>query len=587
MALSMMVCTHGARAALPEDLSVSLRAAVEEVRSGELIFEIISHLYDQETQPKKKRCIEHFVRKLVNPEKNPIANITIYYHNLTYIRTGNPPNVDGLEWGNIFRDALTQYEATPRAHSGYHFNILSQDHLDFVSGGHCKGLSLLKILVSWNTKNRIDYSKYAGAKETPFEMLLNELPHLSADWFDDTYEGLISGLRPKSTQERVDRMILRSLVDFFQNHFEGVNAYNFVRRLPSSVCETFNARTMFQQGDNSDGLLDFLRHTLLKSKKIMLECAAFDLSTPQEVTGGHAVVVSCKAERFSLWDSNGYSFEFDNFLEFTEKVRRWLDVTFPKIEGYESQMLTLTTTGFSSVTEREDLEIDPRYQAVFQPTAEAVFKTSIDRGKFGGVKMTFGSYYFVDEALAGVPEGLPALFSDPFLLRVVFHELELEDGVDSRKTQYSVPKPSFLSELSPLKNFITKAKAECALLRAFEVVGTFSEKAYEKSELKTANIAQRAEKNGLDVEALLPNTQDQSNLWDQVEDFYKIVEYKLNSLENLSDVEKHFSLPEAAAIAKNFKSANIARKIQLLKDYSNAARKALHQPLDQDIHIMN
>lgn len=577
LALSIMVCTDVAWAALPEDLTVSLRKAVEELSSADVIFDSVSNLYDQETQPKKKRSIEHFVRTLVNPETNPIANIMVYYDNLTYVRTGELAGVNAVEWHNILSTALTQYKASPRANLETYFNIFSQKFLDFVDQGHCKGVSLLKLLLCENRHNTVNYSKYVHAGEVPFEELLKELPHLSSDWFDQTYRGLISGLRPRSTQEKTDRMIFRSLADFFQNHFEGVKEYNFVRRVSSSLCETFNARTTFQLGDSSDGLLEFLHHTLPKSKKILLEGLAFDLSLAQEATEGHSVSMSCEGGSFSLWDSNGYSFESDDLSEFTEKMRRWLHVTFPDMQDYESPMLTLTMTGFSSVTEHADLEIDPSYQAIFQLTADAIFKTSIDRGDLGGVKMTFGSHYFLDQALTGVPKILPSLFADPFLLRVAFYELELEDTGNSRKTQYSTPKKSFLSELSPLKNFITKAKAECALLRAFEVVGTFSEKAYEKSELKAAKIAQRAEEKGLNVEDLLPKTQHQPELWDQVETFYKMIEHNLHSLETLSDVEKQFNFPEAAAIAENFKSANIAGKTALLKDYVNAARKVDEQ----------
>lgn len=132
------------------------------------------------------------------------------------------------------------------------------------------------------------------------------------------------------------------------------------------------------------------------------------------------------------------------------------------------------------------------------------FKASIDRSQFGGVKITFGNSYFLDEAISGIPNVVPALFFDPFLLRIAFFELELDETME-RKTQYSVPKRSFLSNLSPLKQFVMSAKSQCALLRAFELVGKFSYKAYARSELKRNKLAERAEKTGLNVEDILPN----------------------------------------------------------------------------------
>jgi hypothetical protein len=57
----MVVCNHVARAALPEDLIVSLRAAVEGDPSSDFLFESFSSLYDQEPHVGKKRTIENFI----------------------------------------------------------------------------------------------------------------------------------------------------------------------------------------------------------------------------------------------------------------------------------------------------------------------------------------------------------------------------------------------------------------------------------------------------------------------------------------------------------------------------------------------
>lgn len=64
-----------------------------------------------------------------------------------------------------------------------------------------------------------------------------------------------------------------------------------------------------------------------------------------------------------------------------------------------------------------------------------------------------------------------------------------------------------------------------------------------------------------------------------MEGFYAIIKKSLESLESLSNVKQHFNLPEAAAIAKKFKSANIGRKTHLLKVYVNAAKKKGPRPL--------
>lgn len=335
---------------------------------------------------------------------------------------------------------------------------------------------------------------------------------------------------------------------------------------------------MISLSDQSSKLFDFLKHITREGQKIPLRFLPIKPDA-LEIEYGHAVSIFCQEGSVSLWDPNGFSFEAQDLETFTERMRGWCLSTFPK--SREEGMLSINATGISSSNSQLDrtINIDQTYDPLFQPTEDVTFRLGVQRMDSGGIKLVIGLHYFLDAIYSGVPQVLPEFFSNPLLVRYAFFDLETEGQKAGLKTQYSVPKKSFLSNFDSSKNFFSTAKKACALLRAFEVVSNFSNKAYARSELKLDKLSKRAKKSGLKKEDLLPKTHHQSALWDQVEEFYNTIGYNLYVLEWLSDVEKHFNLPEADAIAKKFKSANVAGKTQLLKTYVEAARKANGLPL--------
>ena len=581
LVLSFMTSVYEIRAALPETIALPLKTALAQSPCVDVICRSISDLYDQESNNKNKRVIENFLLNLIDPQTRLINGIEAHYESRFYVRTGATTGVDSEEWNEALNMALMRYKQRPRAHPCYHFNIFSQELLDFTEDGHCSGLSLLFLVAASNKVCTLSYNKYPSTAAIPFDVLIKELPNLSLAWFHRTYQGLISGLRPRTKAETIDRMIMRSLVDFFQEHVEFTKQYGFLSSLPETsglLHESFEGRESMSSLDiGSEKFSDFFYSMLpnmQKSQKVYIDIASMN---PEafEITYGHAIALLCENDKFSVWDPNGFSFDAENAEEFIEKMRRFCRCTFPQLNSDENYTLNFHMVGIAPPD--VDLDVEEKYRPVFQPTLGSVLNIGTQRSNFGGVSITFGMHYFLDSVFSGVPKILSSVFANPLFVQHAFFQV-WHFACHAKQvlpTPYAVPKKSFLSHFSPIEKVISKAKSECALLRAFERVVTFSNEVYLRSLLKEHALVKRAERQGTPPEDRLPNPPIQSALWDQVEEFYRVVGAELRSLGDLQDVEARFNLPQAKAIAEKFQSAKISQKIQLLKDYVHAGTGAV------------
>lgn len=125
LALSAAASSNITLAVLPEDITESLKTALNGAPCIDFILGSMSQIYDAEVHPKKKRVVERFVRNILDGQENVIREIEAHYERLHYIRTGSSDGVDQDEWNTVLREALEQYKAAPRANPLYHFNVLS------------------------------------------------------------------------------------------------------------------------------------------------------------------------------------------------------------------------------------------------------------------------------------------------------------------------------------------------------------------------------------------------------------------------------------------------------------------------------
>lgn len=575
LAFSAVLYAGVARAALPEDLSTSLQEALEEMASAGLVFDSISNIYDQETQPKKKRSIVNFVRSILEDKPGNIRDVLDYYQNSQYLRTGQKHVLDAAEWNATLQGALQSYKATPRASSGDHFKFPLQTMIHFVNEGHCQGFSVLHILTSQNKGNALDYSKYCDVYTIPLTELLTLLPRLSEPWFHRTYAALLSGLRPKSVQERVDRMIFEHMAELFQNHFQTDSVPSFLKAIlpldQQSLKQTFQARIVVSVGDDLSPLYNFFQNILPQGKKILfsgMRCGPSTLMPDYLTLGhGHSASITCDETRFSLWDSNGYSFESHDLSDFTEKMLRWCDITFLGSQETKGKMVYFAT-GLDRIVNQsiEPCAIDPQYLPDFKATPEKEFNMVLVSTSLGSCKVLIDDAYVLDAIISPIPQDCLAYpCSNSFFLRNLFWD---SLGVQN-KVMYSGPKKSILSWASlPYDSVKTKAENECALLRAFNVVSVFSEKAFDQDQKKVSKFMQQAEDLTEACRIEKDKTLTRVQLLAQVQAFYHVIQGALMSMDM-----KYFNLPEAAAIAKKFKSANMTRKTELLKAYVEAAQK--------------
>lgn len=523
------------------------------VSSRRMIVSSLKNLCSDPKDVPATRRVEAFIRALSN---HPQALQTIYdvHRHEHYFRTGHA-SLDKKEWNTMLRAALAQSVAHPRASVYHWFKCESQDglHSDFLQGGMCKGLSILKILLHGKTQESIDYTRYRETKEIiPFSELLSVVASLSEPWFQRTYQSLRSGRRPSSAKDRIDQIIFRSLVKFFQ---EDITAAFDLPKLIEYTAPHLRSPVManhtFNMNDRQEAL-DFFKCVLPQHERFLLN---FMISSEES---GHAVTVIQDKEGLFLWDSNGFSFQSPDISKFTENFFRLVQHTYPEKEDTSDQVSTLELSihGVNTIGSALDvpIQLDPRYKPPSQLPHEVDFITKMSQNPAtGALKMEIDTPPFLSLLKCPLPHYSQASLT-PFLVQAMFKCMNGSEqgGPECRSKAMFLATPYSKAWEAFGKAFWK----DFALVRAFEAVGKFCEKSYDLP----------LPKHGREAYTLC---------FERIASFYEIVHDQLNNLGNLSHVTEAFNIPEAKAIAKNFSRASFQNKAQLLDNYVLASTERI------------